>query len=272
MSFTRFRQIIIKSVFGLTIFISFAMSLSAQTPKDEELKEAQRQNQEAQAKYYAKLAENDVWSSTLVTTLFSVVVVLVSVALQNVFLAYIEKKKWERTQADELKKWERLRDDEADKRHQEAKAEIRREARQAAGDVIRKISAATQSMIWVLWIAGYDVEHFSMKLIEEHDERMMKIYAELAASQTILASFNKNLYLKTKPLVTDIYSLDERLADKAKLIDESEKETKPAEYKKKVKDLGQVWKQIYDFSRDIPDKFADMLDVQPEESNKNKNT
>lgn len=263
MSFAQFCRTIQKFILSIIIFILLGMSLAAQTPKDEELKEAQKLNQEAQAKYYAKLAEVNAWSSTLVTTLFSVIVVLASVALQNVFLAIIEKRKWERTQADELTKWQRLRDDEADKRHQEAKAEIRRESRQAAGDVIRKVSEAAQSMIWFLYIADNNAENFSYKLVAEHDERMKNLYAELAASQAVLASYDKTLYLKTKRLVTLIYSFDDQIAEKAKIINDAEKKKNPGQYIEKVKDLGTLWKRVYDFSREIPGEFADILDIQP---------
>jgi len=133
--------------------------------------------------------------------------------------------------------------------------------------LIKNVAVAAQSMTWVLYIAKNDTKNFTYKWVESHDKRMKTLYSELAAAQAVLASFDKTLYEKTKILVSRVYSFDAQLAGKAKVINDSERESHPDLFMQKVEDLGTLWERVYKFSKEIPDEFANMLDIQPEESN-----
>ena len=62
-------------------------------------------------------------------------------------------------------------------------------------------------------------------------------------------------------MLSSIYSYDDQLARKAKVIDDTEKKSDFDNYKKKVEELGALWTKVYEFSQNLPNKFADMLDV-----------
>ena len=233
MCIDRFKQAATKSAFYLILLFSslgFLQSCSSNTtntrqvdrqlPRDEQVKEAQVINEEAQANYYDKQAENSgsfwIAYSAPITTVIGVLIAVLTISLQSRNAGKLEEQKreraredekdkweqtrkdelekWNRTREDELEKWNRLREDEKEKRYQTRKDEISRETRQAAADLIKKIAIAAHSMTWVLWVAGNDLEHFSRRLVKEHDERMNASYADLVAAQVGLAPLNKTLY------------------------------------------------------------------------------
>lgn len=267
--FIQLNHLILKILLNLIFFILFGFSLFAQNSQDK-LNEAQIKNQEAQSNYYNKQAENSgsllIAYSAPITTIVGILIAVLTISLQNRNTRRLEEIKWDKTRKDEMEKWNRTKDDELEKwkriKNDEANIESMREVRLAAADLIKKVAIAAQSMTWVLWIAQNDTNNFSPDFISEHDEKMKHIYAELAASQAFLASLDKDLYIKTKPLVTDIYSLDHKLAERAKIIYGLKKSGNTENYHAKVKDLGALWLQVYQFSKGIPDRFADMLDMQ----------
>lgn len=267
-------------------------------PRDEQIKEAQVLNQEAQANYYNNQASNTssflIAYSAPITALVGVLVAVLTLSLQSRNAAKLEEKKWERTRIDDLEKWKRLQDDEKAKREQARnddldkwdrtrqdeldkwnrlredekerrqqirKDELSKETRQAAADLIRKIAVAAHSMTWVLWVAKFDPNHFSRQLVYEHDDIMKTLYADIAAAQVVLASLDGELYNKTKEIVNDIYEFDGKLALRAKFIEDKEKISNSSNFNEKVRELGDLWAKIALYSEQLPDKFANMLDI-----------
>ena len=299
MNLVKFNKTIQNIFFCVIIFIVFVPFLQAQnSPQDEQIKEAQIKNQEAQANYYNKQAENAgsllIAYSAPITTIVGILIAVITVSLSSRNARKLETEKaertrdderqkwerarnedkekweqtrkdelekWDRTRKDELEKWNRLREDEKEKRHQARKDEVSREARLAAADLMKKVAVAAHSMTWASWVARNDVEHFTVKLIREHDKIMKSLYSELVAAQVVLASFNKPLYQKTRGMVDSIYYYDEQFAFLGKVIDEAEKGSNYDSFCEKVKKLGEFWDEIYEFSIKLPNQFADLLDV-----------
>ncbi|MGC2239083.1 MAG: hypothetical protein WA584_23210 [Pyrinomonadaceae bacterium] len=228
-------------------------------------------NQEAQAKYYDKQTDNlgNFWIiyASPITTVVGVLIAILTLTLQNRNARKLEAEKWEETRKDDLEKWNRTRKDDLGKWYQTKRDENDRNARLAAADLLKNIAIAAHSMTWALWVADNDVEHFNIKLVRKHDELMKNLYADLVASQAILASYDKNLYQKTRRMVNSIYSYDEQFANAAKVIDEAERGSDFSSYAKKVKNLGKLWKQLYEFSQYLPNEFGDMFAVKSDSQN-----
>lgn len=232
---------------------------------EDRVKEAQIINQEAQANYYIKQSENSgsfwIAYSAHITTVVGILIALLTLTIQGRNARRLESEKWEQARKDDLTKWERVRDDEKERRKQAQKDENAREARLAAAELLRKIAAAAQSITWIARIALNHTEDFSTELVKEHDELMRGLHTEIVATQIILASYDKPLYLKTQKMVGLILYYDARFADLVKDIDDEEKTNDLDNYKQKVARIGELWREIFDFGRSLPIIFANMVNI-----------
>jgi hypothetical protein len=206
--------------------------------------EAQTKNQEAQARYYDKqVAKNRLNITDLVPvvgTLLAAGLGFLSLYFQARQTRKADKEKWDKTQKSEGERLDRVK-----------KEDDLRNIRLAGADLMGKTAIAAHNLTWILWIAKNDADGFTHDLVKDHDEKMSKIYPEIVNAQVILAAHDKSLYYKTEDIVKEMYHYDGELG---RLAIELRKGNQAV-----IKDLGDMWQMVYNFSLSIPDKFATVL-------------
>src|SRR5437868_1746344 len=202
---------------------------------EQELAEAQINYYKAQADYYQNQAKLKTFAQVVTSalpnmlgTIAGAAIALIGVWAQGIRQSRSEDKKWLREKKDETQK----------------------EARLAVSELIKKVAAGFHSMTWVLWIARFLPDHVTRKHISEHDTRLHAIYTKLVAAQSAVAALDESLYQKTKPLVDELYKYDARLALLAKDLRTS---------REKVPELGNLWKEVYDYSNELAERVRGML-------------
>ncbi|HJQ35006.1 MAG TPA: hypothetical protein VJ866_22845 [Pyrinomonadaceae bacterium] len=208
----------------------------------EQLLLAQIANQKAQTSYYERQ-----FSQSLLTAVQSLLAALAGAGLafyglwlQGRRQERVERDRWEREQTEEDTKWRRAKEDERLK-----------ETRLALAELAKAMTAAVQSMTWILWIAKFDFKNFNIGHVREHDKRMNKIYTELVGRQAALAALDEDVYRRTDPSVKLVYYYDAEIARvvaKSELTDLGD-----------LMRLGSMWQVVYDFSNDIPNIIARIM-------------
>jgi hypothetical protein len=195
---------------------------------------AQTRNQLSQAEYYTKQSHsiNSQW-----LTLFGALGGSIIGLFGALMIAKVNKK-------GENQKF--------DKQLQEEKT---KNLRIAASDLMKKTAEGFHSLTWVLWIAKNTPNEFTPKIIEDHDKKMNKIYSEIAGAQVVLSAYNKKIYQDTEPIVRHLYHCDGELGRTAYGL--KTQSTVSAT----ITQLGSMWQDIYNYSLDIPKKFADSMQV-----------
>lgn len=230
---------------------------------EQQLIDAQIRNQEAQAEYYRR--QSNPASSMLsamsgvLGTLLGALIAFLGLRFQASHQSVLEDRRWQRARDDEHAKWERAQGEEEAKRRQTQEDERKKETRLAAADLSKKIAIAAHSMTWVLWIAKHDPKHLTRDIIDEHDQKMNVLYSDLVAAQVVVAALDQSLYEKTLPLVNLTYEYDGLISLFARDLNNAEN----------VRELGDLWSRVYQFSKKVPDKFLGMLELKSEANNSN---
>ncbi|MBS1509890.1 MAG: hypothetical protein JST86_03565 [Bacteroidetes bacterium] len=195
---------------------------------------AQTKNQLSQAEYYANQSHsiNSQW-----LTLFGALGGSMIGFLGALIIAKVNKKS-------ESQKF--------DKQLGEEKA---KNLKIAASDLMKKTAEGFHSITWVLWIAKNTPNECSSKIIDDHDKRMNKIYAEIAGAQVVLSAYSKKIYQDTEPIVRHLYHCDGELGRTAYGL------KTPATVSATITQLGNMWQGVYDYSLDIPKIFANSMEL-----------
>jgi hypothetical protein len=195
---------------------------------------AQTKNQLSQAEYYIKQSQsiNSQW-----LTLFGALGGSIIGLLGAFMIAKVNKK-------GEIQKF--------NKQLQEEKT---KNMKIAASDLMKKTAEGFHSLTWVLWIAKNTPNECSSTIIDEHDNKMNKIYSEIAGAQVVLSAYNKSIYENTEKIVRHLYTCDGDLGRTAYGL------KTPERVSETITKLGNMWEDIYNYSLDIPKKFADSIDI-----------
>lgn len=215
--------------------------------------DAQIQNQEAQAKYYSNQAKKSNLNLDILLPVFGALIVagisFLGILKQLRETQKTDREKWDKAQLAETARLDRVQ-----------KEDNQRNIRLAGADLMGKTAIAAHNMTWVLWIAKNDPDGFTYNLIKEHDEKMNKLYPKIVDAQVVLAAHNKKLYYKTRDIIKEMYHYDGELGRLAVDLRNGDK--------KAIKLLGDMWRTVNDFSLEIPDKFANILESTSTKENK----
>ena len=212
------------------------------TQLQSQLVKEQIESQRAQAAYYRKQTENKLGSDYLVTmltnaagTFIGAALALTGVLWTNSRQKRIEDIRWERSRKDELLKQVRL----------------------AAADLAKRVAAGAQAMTWLLWIAKYEPGNLTEKEISAYDREMKSLYSELVGAEVVLAALDKGLFAKMKPLVNDLYKLDQSIAEHTRQF-RATKES-PDKNRETANRLGELYLAAYKLQTTIPKAVLDSV-------------
>lgn len=232
---------------SITAFNTASVRAQAEAAPDpsqlqNQLVREQIESQRAQAAYYRKQTENKLGSDYIVTmltnaagTFIGAALALTGVLWTNSRQKRIEDVRWERSRKDELLKQVRL----------------------AAADLAKRVAAGAQAMTWLLWIAKYEPANLTEKDIATYDREMKSLYSDLVGAEVVLAALDKHLFSKMKPLVNDLYKLDQGIAEHTRQF----RATKDAPDKniETAKRLGDLYLAAYKLQTTIPTSVLDSV-------------
>ncbi len=180
----------------LLLIFSFMFSVAAFGQVDSlprQLVAAQIANQQAQASYYnsqqnAKSPDNTI-SLPAVATTIAALLALTGVLINSILQLRLENRKWKRSNEDTLKK----------------------EVREAAEVLTKNMVQAIQLMQYTTW----EPRHYSTANeleLNEYNEKMKKLWPDLAVSRAVLAALNNGLYMQVNPYLARLGVIDNQIA------------------------------------------------------------
>lgn len=206
---------------------------------------AETENLWAQAVYYRSQANTSGVSIAallqVLSTALGVLIAFFSIRFQAKHNAAAETLKWERSRADERAKAELA-----------AQQEKQKQTIIAAADLMQKTAIATQHLTWLLWIAKHEPTNCTQKLLNEHNTKMSDSYLQIAGAQVLLSAHDKELMEETNTLVRAVYGYDALVGKYS-----SDMSVNPEQA---IYEMGELWAKVYNFSKELPKKFADALE------------
>jgi len=241
------RALVLIILLSVIAFYTESVRAQAETAPDpaqlqSQLVREQIESQRAQAAYYRKQTENKLGSDYIVTMLTNAAGTFIGAALALTGVLWtnnrqkrIEDVRWERSRKDELLKQVRL----------------------AVADLAKRVAAGAQAMTWLLWISKYEPANLTEKDISAYDREMKSLYSDLVGAEVVLAALDKNLFAKMKPLVNDLYKLDQGIAEHTRQF----RATKEAPDKnlETAKRLGELYLAAYKLQTTIPTAVLDSV-------------
>ncbi len=207
----------------------------------ERLIEAEVRNHDAQAGYYRSLGGRSHDLSPILPGVLGFLGVIVGAAMSFFGLSR-QAKSQERM---ERNRWQRDAELQALERDQARADRHGQEVRLAAADFAKLMAKAAHSMAWVTWVARNAADHFSSRLVEEHNRRMDSLYSEMMATQILLATLSPKLYRQMWPLAETVRHLDGEIARQSLPLS--------------LPDLGRTWLEVHRLERELPETVLGLL-------------
>ncbi|MCP4550238.1 MAG: hypothetical protein GY835_27570 [bacterium] len=132
-----------------------------------------------------------------------------------------------------------------------ARLEYKREIRLAVAKLTRMLGAAAHSAAWLTWKVRYRPSRITASDIEKYDKEMHTLFPELTGALVVLAALNKSVYDKMRPLVLDVYKLDNDISETATKILEKDADG--------IKELDCQYDQANEMESELPEKAADIM-------------
>lgn len=128
------------------------------------------------------------------------------VAIMNTFLtawrqSRLEREKWQRARDDEMRKWDLVRQDEAAKG-----------IRIALADLARLLASGAQAVSWLTWNGAYAADIITEKDFATYNETMKLLFPQIVGAHLLLVALDTTTDATIKPLVHELYLLDEDVA------------------------------------------------------------
>ena len=197
--------------------------------------EAQTKNQQAQTEYYKRQSNpTSTILNGLVPVLGTILVALIG------YLSLLAQSN--RSLKNELKKIELAKEDEQQKN-----------SKIYAAVLMKKTAVAMYNLCLIYWTAKYDRTAFNERLMRIHDNEMKVHYSEIASAQVMLSGYNKSFFDQTKDIVTKVNQYDGVLGELFVEYKEGNSEA--------IKDIGNLWREVYNCCLDIPGQFASILQL-----------
>ena len=172
-------------------------------------------------------------------------IVAASAALTNaVFTARrqsrLEQEKWSRARDDEKARWEQGRQDRADEA-----------LRLALADVARQIAVAAQAISWLTWKAAHEPSQLTAADVAAYNEDIKAVMPNIVAAHLLVVALDRSTDGIIKPIVRDLYRLDQTVALAAAKIAISPQEC--------LAQLRELFQQSDSFLVELHDQFSSML-------------
>jgi hypothetical protein len=124
----------------------------------------------------------------------------------------------------EYQKWLRAREDDQRKWLQEKEDEKQKEIRLAVVELTKKMAIALQAMEWFTWKVKKTPDSLTEEDISAYDEEMKAHLPEIVSSHILVAALSKTKYERLDPLVTELYQLDNQIAQASLMLKKSPQE------------------------------------------------
>ncbi len=132
-----------------------------------------------------------------------------------------------------------------------ARLEYKREIRLSVAKLTKLLGAATHSAAWLTWKARFRPSQMTAADIEEYDKEMHALFPELTGALVVLAALNKSVYDKMRPLVLDLYKLDNGISETATKVLGNDADG--------IKELDGRYDQANEAEGELPEKAANIM-------------
>ena len=184
-------------------------------------------------------------SITQQTATLIAAIVAASAALANAVFAArrqsrLEQEKWSRARDDEKARWEQGRQDRADEA-----------LRLALADVARQIAIAAQAISWLTWKAAHAPSQLDSADVAAYNENIKAVMPNVVSAHLLVVALDRSTDGIVKPIVHDLYRLDQAVALAAAKVATSPQEC--------LAQLGELFHQSNRFFLDLHDQFASVM-------------
>jgi hypothetical protein len=142
------------------------------------------------------------------------------------------------------------------KRIEAKKDETSNDIKSATANLIKKLAAEVQAIMWLTYIGKYDAEAMKNEDIDEYNKEMKVLFKEDMEAQAYLATVEPKLYEKIKPLIKIVSGIDH---DMAAALRQFLNIPSQNDRSKEAQAIGAFYDKIAAFYHKMPAMFGDIL-------------